>query len=279
MNKVGRDPAIDYDVLCSLLRPIISHCLRRSQPIQDFQKAAKEVFVRVAAEELSKSDAKKAYSTQISVITGVYREEVRRILNKKKEEPEEERSIIYQVIGRWRHDPRFTTKAGKPRVLSIGGEDSEFAQLVRAVNSTQKSGTVLAELKRQGYVEKTSRGLKLLKQLWSYQTDPRATFELVSRDLGTLLSIAEENLLDIEEVDSMQMRTSYDNVTKEDLNEIRLWLIDQAKVFHRKAREFISKFDVDIHPELSDKEGGAEVVLTSFGLTTPPSSLKDKSEE
>ncbi|RMG41817.1 MAG: hypothetical protein D6719_07755 [Candidatus Dadabacteria bacterium] len=260
-------------LLESLLKPVARFCLRHSQSIQDLVNTAKVVFVKVAEEEIRKT-TDKVNVTRLSVMTGLYRNEVARIYRDGKDEPVGHESELSRVIGQWRHDPRFRTKAGKPRVLTFKGPDSEFAELVTSVSKNLKPGSIEFELRRLNYVEETPRGLKLKMEMPGLEGDPVKGFQIVSDDIDTLIKAVEENMLNRYEVSNLHIRTEYDNISKKDLKEIRQWFVERGKRFHREAREFLSKYDRDVNPEIPEDQAGARVAVGSFSLTTDPRELE-----
>jgi len=117
-------------------------------------------------------------------------------------------------------------------------------------------------------VEKTLQGIKLTKEIVEYTKLPGKAYDLFARDAETLIRAGEENLeSSTEGVKNLHLRTEYDNIFQEELPIIRQWLYEQGCLFHRRAREYLSKFDKDITP--NQKAGGGRVVLKSFSWTYP----------
>ncbi len=262
---------LEFQAIQFLLKPIVRFCLRRAHSIQDFMEAAKIVFVDVAAEELARGKERVNVS-RLSVLTGLYRKDVTRIYKEQQTGVSEPQSVLGRVIGQWRHDKRFINKSGQPRVLSLKGEKSEFRRLVQTISKNINPGTILFELERMGSIERTPNGVKLVRQMPGFGSNPRKGFELLSRDIQTLVDAVQENLLSKVRPSNLHIRTEYDNIAKEHLPEIRRWLIDEGKVFHRKTREYLSRFDKDINPELDETTlGGGRVVVNAFSFTTDAS--------
>ncbi|RMG43201.1 MAG: hypothetical protein D6719_04320 [Candidatus Dadabacteria bacterium] len=244
--------------------------MRSSYPIQDFTSVAKRIFVQIAEEEL-KNAGEKVNVSRISVITGVYRDEARRILDSPPEPPSEA-SLLARVITQWRHDKRFRTSSGKPRVLSYRGSENQFKELVESVSKNINPGTVLFELKRLGAVEKTKKGIRLKWQVFGTDSDPSERFELLSRDWSTLLDAVTENATLNPIIPNLHIRTEFDNISKCHLAEIRIWLIEEGKRFHRRVRDYLSGYDLDITPELAltPEEAGGRVTVGTFSFSTEP---------
>ena len=156
--KAPTEKVVQY-ALGKVLRPLIRFCLRRSIKIQDVVSVIKREFVSVAREELEAKQLEESVS-KISVMTGLQRADVSRVVKQKEEDPAGKASVIGKVISQWRHDKRFTTKNGEPRELICKGKTSEFAQLVQSVSKYINPYTVFFELERLGYIEQphTSAG-------------------------------------------------------------------------------------------------------------------------
>lgn len=262
----------------ALMRPLVRFCVRNAHSVQDFYNLAKSVFLSVAQEEMLKS-TRKVNVSRLAALTGLHRDEVSKLLSKEGQYEPAPRSILDRVIGQWRHDKRFRTKAGEPRVLSFGEENSEFDELVGSVSKGLYSGTVLFELKRSGAVEETARGLRLVQQMFSVAGDPKQGFSLLSEDIDSLMCAGEENLTRPDEIPNLHIRTDYDNIVVEAVPEIKRWLVDEGKSFHKRAREFLASFDKDINPQLADKAGGVRVALTAFSHAILPAGAAAGSDD
>ena len=82
MAAIKNEKSIRFDILLQLLKPVALFCMRRSHfSFQDFVEIAKVAFIRAAEEELGQS-TQKVNVSRISVLTGIYREEVTRIYKK-----------------------------------------------------------------------------------------------------------------------------------------------------------------------------------------------------
>jgi hypothetical protein len=259
--------SIALDILKALIRPIVRYCLRNSYSYQDLARVSKEIFVREAEQELARSSYKSNVS-RISVLTGLPRHEVNRLLDEEHATPTSEVSVFGRVIGQWRQDRQFRTRNGEPRALTFRGDNCDFKKLVESVTTAINHATVLFELKRMHFVEVDDDKVKLLRQSFSFEGDPRGGFALLSRDLDSLINAVEQNLKNPKRYPNLHIRTEYDNILTKHLPEIRKWLVEEGRVFHRRAREFIAQFDKDINPEIAYEEGKSSVVLGAFSLTS-----------
>lgn len=245
-----------------ILKPIMRFCLRYSVKLQEIIECAKSAMIEVAKEEMEKSGTEVSIS-RLSVMTGVHRPDVVRLY--KEQSPNKISSNqITRVIGQWQQDEKFLTAAGKPRVLSVQGKDSEFVDLVYSVSADLNPYTVLFELERIGAVEKTERGLKLISFIYKPTGQVKEGFELLAKDTEDLLLSVSENIYQVKEQANLHIRTEYDNISPDALTQIRKWFLEQGSIFHRNAREFLSKFDRDINPEIEKQKPAVKVSLGTF---------------
>lgn len=266
MTAPAKDTArtLQTHALELLLRPIIRFCLKHSLQIQDLLNAAKRVFVDLADQEI-RQHTKKVNVSRLSVVTGLYREEVRRIYIEGAAIETRPSSLLGRVVGQWEQDRRFRNKEGEPRVLSCDGEGSEFYNLVRLVSKNINPATVLFELERNGAVERTARGLKFKRPTFAASENKLTGYELLSRDLESLVRAVEENL-EGQKV-NLHIRTEFDNLYVRNLPQIREWLVLHGKRFHKEVRDYLSQFDKDINPDADPNEPAqTKVMLSTFSL-------------
>ncbi len=261
-----------------MLRPIVRHCLRGSSKIQNLIRLLKEVYVEVAVEELKRSGEKVTMS-RVSVMTGVQRVDAKKVYAEDQSLGPVIGDVVSRVIGQWTSDRAFLTKDGKPRVLGFEGSDSDFERLVAKVTRNLGPAAVLFELERLGAVKRSRGGLKL--QSRTQQLGQRR--EYVSRMLGksveALMTASYENgLSDEVEVPHLHIQTEYDNLYVEDLPKIQEWIKREGRLFHKRARQFISKYDQDISPK-GGKRAGARVLLGAFGYSSSGIEAKGRSDQ
>ena len=268
------DPSTKAEAIMAILKPVVKFCLHESCTIQDLLYAAKNLFVETAAEELGRAKTK-VNASRLSVLTGIQRYEVNRILNSEKETGAPSTSLLTRVMGLWRFDKRFLNKSGKAKVLTFRGENNEFKTLVESVSKNINPGTVLFELERSGAVTRTKRGVRLNLIMFTVEGDSKRGLDLLSKDLEALLQSVKENLFTQAEVPNLHIQTEYDSIYADDLPEVRRWIIERGKLFHRDVREVLSLHDRDVTPRAArpgqdQAEEVAKVLVTAFSLCSKP---------
>jgi hypothetical protein len=188
------------------------------------------------------------------MITGIYREDVAKILREEVCATPGGSGLLAVVIGQWERDPEFLTAQGSPRVLSIEGEDSPFHTLVGKVRRGVYPLTVLCALEKIGAIQRTPRRIRLTRG--DAVTDPSSDerFDLLSRDIEAFILTIEQNMARPDNTGEAYIRMEYDNISPQSLPEIRRWLGNHTTLFHKKTRGYLSKFDKDLNPRLANDD-------------------------
>lgn len=253
-----------------VLRGVVRLCLRSSIHFQDLSEELKRVYVSVAKEELGLGGGQASLS-RLSVMTGVHRKDVTRF-ERDGNVAREKTSLISRVMVQWQHDGRFSTKAKRPRVLDACGRDGEFAALVRSVCGEDVSHyAVLHEMERLGAVERAGDRARLVWRDFVVSDDIEAGLRMLAQDSDDLVAAVEENLFEgaADGVKNLHLKTEFDNVRADKVPEIRAWILNEGSLFHRRVREYVAGFDVDLNPELAAKSpgtSGGRVVVGAFSI-------------
>lgn len=242
--------------------------MRKGYAIQHFSRVAKIVFVQAAREELERNGSK-INASRVSALSGVTRDEVNRIDKENEPLPSGPITLLGRVLARWEQDEDFQTSRGQPKQLTVGGDESEFYQLVSRVSKHLNPGTVLFELERSGVVERRGRRVKRARQLVSSER-PEDAYRLLAKEVQTLITCVEQNVTQEPEQTNLHVRTEYDNIFVNDLPQIRRWLIDEGKAFHRRLRNFLAKHDRDVSPKKNQDAAGGRVVVSVFSTVEAP---------
>lgn len=256
-------------ILVLALKPVIRLCLKRSMYIQDLTEALKIAFIETAIEEIERLDQEVTIS-RLRVMTGIHRKDILRI-HREGGTQEASAGFVTRIIGTWLNNKKYCSKPGKPRVLSFETEDSEFSQLVLSISTDVHPSSAVFELERLELVEKTSRGLSLKMNMYMPSNDPVKIYELYARDASYLMDSVQENALDKPGTANLHIMTEYDNIPAEDLPSIRKWIITEGSKFHKKVRDYLSSFDLDLNPK-ARKAGGSKMVVGSFSCSYPKES-------
>lgn len=256
--------------LRAILRPVVRFCLRRGLSFQAFLDLSRALFVEEARKEIERG-GDSANVSRISALTGLNRRQVTEQTVSPDPKPSSA-TMLSRVTGTWENDRRFSSRDGKPRLLSCEGTGSEFHYLVAAVSKDLNAYTVLKELERAKRVEREDGGVKLLASSFIIRGDSEEGFRLLGDDVHELVCAVEENVLERPRVPNLHLRTEYTRVRAAEAKRVREWLLEEGSALHARARKFLSTLDLDLHPVDVQRTGGRNkpvdsirVVLGTFG--------------
>lgn len=250
-----------------LLRGVVKFALRNSLRMREIAELLKNVLVECAIEELRREESA-ITAARISVMTGVHRKDVDRIINQEESTIPSEGSLIARVIGQWRSHSDFTNKIGEPRVLSNKGSQDQFSQLIRSVSSELNPSLVLAELERVGAVIPHRLGLKLVAHAYVPDRDQLRHYQLLADDSRDLAECVDENISKPPAEKNLHIKTEYDGVPDSLISEVSHWLLKQGTAMHEKFAAYMSSKDKDLNPDLKKLPGRNRITITSFSLTS-----------
>jgi hypothetical protein len=173
-------------------------------------------------------------------------------------------SPAIKALGSWHTRKRYLGTDGKPRALSIGSEESEFARLVRDVSADVHPYTVLRELERLQLVKVSDQEVVPLKASFVSALDDENTAHIIARDIDELMSSAEENVQAKGSRPHHHTTTIFDNIPREYEAELRAWINHEAALLHKKIRAHVSQYDRDLS-EQALKDSGNGTIRFTFG--------------
>lgn len=186
---------------------------------------AKQVYVDVARTEFG-IDGKKQTVSRISILTGLTRKEVQRLLQ---EPPEpdaritEEYNRAARVMTGWVRDPDFGDGKGHPIPLKMEGKRASFSALVRRYSGDIPVRAVLDELLRVGAVKRLQDGrIGLPARGFISQKGLTHKVTILGSDTADLVETIEHNLYKSPTRPRFQRKVMYDNVPAEAAKEFRV---------------------------------------------------------
>lgn len=170
-----------------VLRPLVRLLIARGIHYQMASELLKRVYVDCASAEFAQAGAT---GTQLSLLTGLNRKEIRRLTTEAEADkrPEDMVSFAAATHALWRSARRWKDMRGKPKPLPrrSDGRRPGFEDLVRSVTRDHRPAAVFDELLRLGYVREDADGMV-------HATD--APFISAASDADRLIPFA-ENLED-----------------------------------------------------------------------------------
>lgn len=209
-----------------ILRPLVRILLRHGVPYQSFSELARWVYVDVARREFQLPDKKQTRS-RISVVTGLSRKEVLRLI---KQSPPTDDSAAKRhhraarIISAWLRQPDYLDAGGQPLRLSFDGPHPTFTQLVQSQGGDVPSRAVLDELLRVGAVVRDEDGYILLSGRAYVPTGSAAEaqrYAILGQDVAALLNTIDHNLHSEPARRYFQRKVAYRGVPKAAIPAIR----------------------------------------------------------
>jgi Family of unknown function (DUF6502) len=157
-----------------LLRPLVRLLIARGVPYAMAAEALKRAYIAAAQHHFPDQASS---GSQLSLLTGLNRKEVRRLTETHTPPAPAVISHAASVYQAWRLMPTWQDAHGRPQRLARHGEQS-FDALVRSVTQDHRPSALLDELVRLGYVEwAEEQTLLLVDQAFLSQTsfDDRLT--------------------------------------------------------------------------------------------------------
>lgn len=135
-----------------LLRPLVRLFIRKNVPLQVFADLMKETYVNVAEESLKDAHIR-VTDSQVSLMTGVHRKDVRRYrggAEKMRGMPHV--STGAEIVSIWAGNPAFLSAEGQPCPLPYtnpGNPAFSFSALAASVSTDVRPRAILDEMVRQ----------------------------------------------------------------------------------------------------------------------------------
>ena len=239
--------------LTVLLRPLVRTLLRHGIPCDVLSAIARQVYVRVAAEEFALS-GKKQTTSRISILTGLTRKEVRRIMTTTEvdnQEATDRYNRAARVITGWVRDKEFHDKAGDPLALPVEGENVSFGALVRCYSGDIPVRAMLDELLRVGAVRKTKEGrIRLQARFYVPEKSETDKLQILGSDTADLIATIAHNLT-AKATPRFQRKVMYDNVPVEAVQEFQRFSANRAQLFLEGIDRWLSQQDRDVNPAVT----------------------------
>lgn len=203
------------NALRKILRPLVRMLLRNGVAYADFTTLVRQTFVDVAGEDFDLPGRKQSVS-RISVLTGINRKEVKRLLEEPRDaQPAAEHNRAARVVSGWMRDSIFQNKQGKPSPLSWGDQSAAngFEALVKKYSGDMPARSVLDELIRVGAVElQENRQIRLAASGYVPAASNEELLRLSGEGVTDLLNTIDHNLSDNKTHTRLQLSVAYDDV-------------------------------------------------------------------
>jgi hypothetical protein len=184
-----------------VLAPVVRLLMRSGVDHTRLASALKRVFIDEAFRELDRRGQKPTH-TAVSLLTGLQRKDVRRLLEAGPGEPVGKAAVPtlpMQVVARWAADPRYTDDEGTPRRLPLRSTDPDvasFESLTRGISKDIHAPAMLDELARLGLAQLEGDAVRLLSEAFVPSREFSQLLDALARNGRDHLSAAVANVLD-----------------------------------------------------------------------------------
>ncbi|GAB4276203.1 MAG: DUF6502 family protein [Deferrisomatales bacterium] len=182
-----------------ILRALVRILLRHGVPYPVFSELARWTYADVAAREFALPGRKQTQS-RISVLTGLSRKEVHRLLHQPPPDEQAEVERFHRasrIVSAWTREPRYRDEHGEPLPLPFDGDGPTFSELVSRFGADVPPRAVLDELLTAGTVAREAGGaLRLRTRAYvpSGAASEPARLAVLGADVAALLETIDHNL-------------------------------------------------------------------------------------
>lgn len=260
-----------------LLRPLVRILVARGVPFDRFAEIARAVFVEVAEKDFALPGRKPTVS-RISVLTGLTRKEVVRLLEEPRPEDSESAASYNRaarVVTGWIQDHPLEGTASGAAPLPLEGEKS-FSAVVRKYSGDMPARAVLDELVRVGAVRVRGDEVELVYRHYIPPVGETRKLVYLGDDAADLISTIGHNLTSPAAEARFQRKVFYDNVPVESLGAVRAVAREKGeRLLDELARE-LSRHDRDVNPAVGG-EGRMRTVVGIYYAEEPFSATEEGS--
>ena len=212
-----------------------------------FADLARHVYVDVAREDFALPGRKQSLS-RMAVLTGINRKDIAKL----DERPhplsgsaQERPTPAARVITGWLNDVRFHDAQGEPAPLFIEERDDEpgFPGLVRDYTSDVPLRALLDELERIGAVARQGDWVTLITKGYLPVEDREENIRIFGTAAADLMATMDHNIAKLPPGPYIQRTVSYQNISLEQLAEIRQRSAREGQEFLLRVNQWLSEYE------------------------------------
>jgi hypothetical protein len=236
-----------------LLRPLVRILLRYGISYGQFAEMARWVFVSVAEKDFNIAGRKQSIS-RISVITGLNRKEVTRLIKTKSCEDKETSAVINRagrVISGWVKNRTYHDSNGAPATLPLDGKRKSFTELVKQYSGDMPVRAVLDELLRIEAVKKNEDNtVSLLTRAYIPKNIDAEKISILGAEAADLIATIDHNLGAVGKPPFFQRKVVYDNIPIEAAADLQEESAAAGQRLLEKLDVLLANHDRDYNPDV-----------------------------
>jgi hypothetical protein len=250
-----------------VLRPLFRVLLRHSMSFAAFEELAKRVYVDVAMNDFA-IEGKKPSISRASILSGLTRKEVSRLLSSGLEAADVEGdryNRAARVLTGWVRDPDFAQR-GEPRALSLEGP-SGFAELVKRHSGDMPARAVLDELQRVGAVRQRDDGLyELQARAYVPQASTLDKLGILGHDVADLIDTIDHNVQHGATDARFQRKVMYRGIPVESLPAFRKLSADLSQSLLERLDHWLHTLAEEAGRQQAQGKGPAATTTARVGV-------------
>lgn len=230
--------------LVRLLGPLVRYLIERGWGYMALRDLLKAIYVAEAEKRQLATTGSVPTDSEISLLTGIHRKEVKRLREELRSssgeagsDPMAGANISARVIAAWITDRRFLT-GDKPSVLPLRGESDtpSFDMLVQSTRADMRPKAILEELLRVGAVERAGEDSVRLIRTAYVALEPKEKLAFLAANVGDHLRSALHNL-SRPDAPFLERALYHDTISSGQLAAARDEMMSLADQLLRKANE------------------------------------------
>ncbi len=233
--------------------------LRNGMSYGEFDQIARKSFVDVAFEDFAPPKKKQTISN-VAILTGLNRKEVKKLYELDEEQGEmlvAQYNRVVRVLGGWINDPKFLRTDGNPRDLPYEGKNS-FSELVKQYSGDMPVVAMQKVLLGSGNIKLGENNtVRLLSHAYLPSNDSEEKLAILGSDTSELIETIDFNLTAAEDNLRFQRKASNPRVAEDAIPEIKQFL-------QRKGQAFLEEVDLLFSQHESNDDSGVEISVSVF---------------
>lgn len=250
-----------------MLRPLVQILLNHEIAHSEFSELAKRAYVYVAYKNFSIPKRKQTFS-RVSVITGLSRKEVVRLIQLKENEPTITKGPLnraIRVISGWFRDPDFLDADLQPKELPLRDSPISFEQLVARYSGGITARAILDELIRVGSVVKLDKNtVKLTHRGYIPDKSESEKIGVLSTHAVDFLTTGAHNLTNDQSEARFQRQVTYGDLPQSAIDEFQKYSHDRCLDLLREFDQWLAEKKKSVNAEIDEPTGRVGVGMYFF---------------
>ena len=247
------------NTLTKILTSLVRTLIRNGMSYGEFDHITRKCFVDVAFKDFAEANKKQTVSN-VAILTGLNRKEVKRLLeldSAGSEAGSNQYNRAVRVLSGWINDPRFLRKDGNPGDLDYEGKNS-FAELVKDYSGDMPVAAMQKVLKNSGNIRFVDGDkVRLLSHAYLPSDEPAEKLAILGTDTSQLIETIDYNLTAEEQDLRFQRKASNPKVDPAAVPDIKQFL-------RRKGQAFLEEVDLYFSQHESNDDSAVDISVSVY---------------